>query len=254
MKTANNTLFLSILMLFFSYTAQAVDWPSNPVIGVIGASFADCDAPEDSPLQGVGYAGCSYEGLAVKLLKHEELDEHGFTVQSSALGGSFSYDVPDTGWKGLSSQYQRLISRTFWFDGVNRLQYLVISIPNDCLHSIPCGVDDMLNVLIANVKQVAEAAHAAGTTVLINGYPRYEDLDLATVAAVFNLSNIISEDDYKLLKALHEQELSGLPGVIYVRPWEDMFVTIDGLHPNDASVRNAANVIADAILTNEDVD
>lgn len=247
-------LFVFAFVVLCNFPVQAVDWPSRSVIGVIGASYADCDAPLDSPLQGVGYAGCSFEGLAVKLLKHEELDESGFTVQSVALGGGMSYDVPGTGWKGFASQYQHLLARTFWFDGVNRLKYLVISIPNDCLHSVPCTEQDMLDGLIANIKQVAASAHAAGTTVIVNGYPRWEDLDLAIIAGVFGLSNVIDEAGYNTLSALHEQELSGLPGVLYLRPWDEMFVTIDGLHPVDASVRNAARHIADAILANEDQD
>jgi hypothetical protein len=244
MKTVTQSLFCFLFLSVVSLPNHAVEWPTTPVVGVIGASFADCDAPLDSPLLGVGYIGCSYEALAPKLLKHHTLDKLGITVQSVALGGAVSYDVPGTGWKGFVSQYNHLVARTSWLDGVPRLKYLLISIPNDCLHTTPCTEQDMTDVLIANVKQVVASATQAGTTVFINGYPKWEDLDLNTVAVIFGLSNIISESDYLTLRSLHEQELSGLTGVHYLKPWEEQFVTIDGLHPDDDSVLHAADVIA----------
>ena len=250
MRATFKTLVL-VLSLFTTLPAFAVDWPNRSVLGVIGASFADCRAPVDSPLMGVGYAGCSYEALAVKLQKNRLLDALNITVQSTALGGGYSHDVPGTGWNGFLTQYNEMMARTFWFDGVPRLKYLLISIPNDCLHSVLCSQEQMLNGYIANIKQVANLAGQAGVTVIINGYPEWQDLDMNLAALVFGLNNVIDESNYNILKNLHASELSVLPGVIYITPWKDNFNTIDGLHPKEEHVKTAAKLIAKEIKKQE---
>ena len=236
---------LAILSLVFSSAALAVDvsWPSRPVLGVIGASFATCLAPEDSPLQGVGLAGCSYEGLDVKLLKDPQLQRLDITVQSAAQGGARSYDIVGTGWLGYQSQFQKLVQRTSWFDGVQRLRYLLISTPNDCLHTLPCSEADRRDGLIANVQAVVEQAQAQGITVLVNAYPDWRDLDLAKAGAIYGITNLIDQADYETLKTLHEQVLSAIPGVVYLHLWQGNFDSPDGLHPGDRNLARAARKV-----------
>lgn len=237
-----------VLSLGVTFSAQAADyqWPTNPVIGVLGASFADCSLPMNTPLMGIGYAGCSYEALEKKLSKHRELDEMGFTVQSTAQAGSRSHDVEGTGWLGYSSQLQQLNMTTFWFDGVQRLKYLVITIANDCLHSIACSENDM-QAYVDNIKAAVTTATDSGVTVIINGLPEWEGLDLPAAAVAFGLTNLIGETDYRVLQNMHEMQLMALPGVHYVKVWENNFDTIDGLHPTVASQVEAADRIARVI-------
>lgn len=228
-----------------SFNANAVDWPKDPVVGVVGASFASCEAPTNSPLFGIGLAGCSFEGLDVALTRNRSLEAHGYTVQNKAAGGSYSYDVPGTGWQGYSSQFNELITRTAWpFDGENRLKVLVVSIMNDCLHSVLCTAQEMEDGLIANILTLVNQAEAAGVPVLVNGYPDWEDLDLTLAAQTYGLPATISEGDYRYLQALHKYKLSGHPNVTYVEAWQGNFSTIDGLHPDKRSVRAAAKKIA----------
>lgn len=226
-------------------SAQAFEyqWPTNPVIGVVGASFADCSLPMNTPLMGVGFAGCSYEALEKKLTKHHELNKMGFSVQSAAQAGSRSHDVPGTGWLGYTSQVGQLNMTTFWFDGVQRLKYLVVSIPNDCLHSLPCTVMDMQDT-IDRVKSATNMATGMGATVLINGYPEWADLDLHAASMVFGLTNLIDEADYLTFTKMHRDQLSVMPGVVYVDAWQDNFSTVDGLHPTVENQVEAADRIA----------
>ena len=195
---------------------------------------------------GVGFAGCSYEALEKKLTKHRKLSKMGFTVQSAAQAGSLSHDVPGTDWLGFTSQLEQLNMTTYWFDGVQRLKYLVVSIPNDCLHSLPCTEQDM-QAYIDNIKATVAMATQAGVTVIVNGYPAWKDLDLHATAMAFGLMNLISAEDYNTLSEMHESQLSSIPGVVYLKVWKDNFATVDGLHPVEESQLRAADIIARTI-------
>ena len=236
------------LLLGMTFSAQAFDyeWPTNPVIGVIGASSVDCSLPLNTPLLGVGFAGCSYEALEKKLTKNKDLQKLGFTIQSTAQAGSRSHDVPGTDWLGYSSQLHQLNMTTTWFDGVQRLKYLVVGIPNDCVHSLPCTVNDM-QATIDNVKQAVSSATQAGVTVMMNAYPDWVDLDLQAAAMAFGLTNIISEEDYVVLTQMHRDQISVMPGVVYVDAWQGNYTTVDGLHPKDVNQIEAAKRIAKII-------
>ncbi len=245
----NKKWLVIVSFIVVSFNAKAVDWPKDPVVGIIGASFASCEAPPNSPLFGIGLAGCSFEGLDVGLIRNRFLQAQGFTVQNKAAGGSYSYDVPGTGWQGYVSQFNELVTRTAWpFDGENRLKVLVVSIMNDCLHSILCTPQEMEDGLIQNILTVVNQAEAMGVPVLVNAYPDWEDLDLAMAAQVYGLPVTISESDYHYLQALHKTKLETHPNVIYVEAWQGNFSTIDGLHPDKRSVKNASRRIAKEIF------
>lgn len=242
---------LVVWLLAVAARAQEVEWPTTQVVGLVGASFGSCQAPVDSPLLGVGLAGCSFEGLDIALARNRFLEAHNFTVQSAAAGGAYSYDVPGTGWQGYASQYASIYTRSAWpFDGENRLRYVVVSIANDCLHSVPCSLSDIDNTLIQNVIALADLADSQGVSVIVNGYPSWSDLDLLRAAQIYGLTWTIAEADYELLSTRHRQVLSAHPNVLYLSVWNDNFVSIDGLHPNKDSVTNAARRIARTVINN----
>ena len=170
----------------------------------------------------------------------------GYTVQSAAQAGSRSHDVPGTGWLGYSSQLHQLNMTTTWFDGVQRMKYLVVGIPNDCVHSIPCTVNDM-QVTIDNLKLAVNSATQAGVTVMVNAYPDWQDMDLHAAGMAFGLTNIISEGDYAVLIQMHRDQISAMPGVVYVDAWKGNFTTVDGLHPKDVNQVEAAKRIVKII-------
>ena len=252
-----NKVFSSIFgCLLGSFSYAQPEFPSNPVIGVIGGSFGSCHAPEESILKGVGFSGCSHEPLDKKLTKNRILDKKGVRVESVAQGGAVTYDIPNQGYLGYQSQIQKLQVRTSWFDGVQRLQYTIFSVVSDCLHNrgtqtgAPCTSKD-IESMVGRIHEAASYALKNNITPVINAYPRYEDLDLETVRQAFGLDWVVDENGYNAIASAHENALSEIPGVIYVKPWERNFETIDGLHPKDKSVVSGAKVIAKAILKYE---
>lgn len=240
-------VFALATLLCTQIQAAGVTWPSRPVIGVIGASFDSCTAPTVGPLMGIGFAGCSHEALTVKLLKNHQIEQMGFTVQTSAEGGARSYDIPDTNSPGLMTQYNLLKQRMIWFDGKQRLKYLVIDVTNDCLHTIACTENDIHTGLITNVKQVINAAQRDGVTVLLAGYPEWGYLNMPQIGAIFGLPYVIDSSGYATLKHAYETTLRAMPGVYYGDIWAGRFDTVDGLHPTEQRTEDAASDLATLI-------
>ena len=248
-------LFLIITFSLSSYSFCLPNFPTNPLIGVIGGSFGNCQAPEQAIVQGVGLAGCSYESLYKKLIKNPILDDQGYRIESAAQGGAATYDIAERGYKGYKNQIDTLVTRTSWFDDTQRLKYVIFTITNDCLHNRgtmtgdPCTQKDIDESITRTVSAVQHALNE-GITPIINSYPRYEDIDLELVKNVFGLEWVANEYEYKLLKNTHENILSNIPGVIFIKPWDNFFSTFDGLHPTDLSTQYAANTIAIEIWKN----
>lgn len=240
-------LFALATLFCTQIQAAGVTWPSRPVIGVIGASFDSCTAPTVSPLMGIGYAGCSHEALTIKLLKNHQIEQMGFTVQTSAEGGARSYDIPNTNSPGLMTQYNLLKQRMMWFDGKQRLKYLVIDVTSDCLHTIACTENNISNELIYNVKQVINAAQYDGVTVVLAGYPEWGYLNMPQIGAIFGLPYVIDSSTYATLKHRYETALKAMPGVYYGNIWSGRFDTVDGLHPTEQSTEDAASDLATLI-------
>lgn len=238
-----------------SAMAQPIQWPDNPTIGLIGASFMENDAPDESSLAqaGIGaFVGGSYQGLRYQLTISPLIRAMGFMIQSRAQGGARSFDVPAEGFKGYNTQLSGLLNATVWFDGQTRLKYLVISIMNDCLHT--AGTTDgqrctssTMAAYVDEIQTVVERAQAAGLTVIVGGYPKWETLDMELARGVFGFPWVINESEYAQLSTMHRDVLSAIPGVIYLQYWNDRTETIDGLHPTHRSMKRAARKIARTI-------
>lgn len=235
--------------------AQPISWPEDPTIGLIGASLVEPDAPDASLLAqaGIGaYIGGSYRGLKYQLIRDPVIYAMGFLIQSRAQGGATSFDIPEQGFKGYNTQLSGLLNATAWFDGQTRLRYLVISVVNDCLHSggttdgMRCTSQTM-SAYVHEIKAVIERAQAAGLTVIVGGYPKWETLDMELAGRIFGFPWVINEQEYMLLTTMHRNTLSAMPGVIYLQYWDDRVQTIDGLHPDRRATRRAARRIARAI-------
>lgn len=240
------TILMSVITLIISIGAQAqVEFSTKPVVGLIGASYSTCQAPESWPLLGVGLAGCSYEGLDVKLLKSIWL--RGMTVQSAALSGSFSYSVEFFGTPGYQEQLVKLVKRAKWRDGIFRMKHLVIDLTNDCLHTFPCTEESYEAETLAIYQSIIGQAKYIGLKVYVTAMPPYSALNLDLAAKEYTLANVIGEHDYNMYKRMHKRILGSIEGVIYLDPYKDI-TTFDGLHPDDKSMRRAANIIAKAIF------
>ena len=231
------------LALSITAPAEGVEWPMNPVIGLLGASYVNATPPINSPLGGMAYIGGSYLDLTTALNKLAGMDHYRFLSDFQA--GGFSYDVPGTDWKGYDTQFTDLVARTNWFDGSNRLKAVVTLVVNDCLHTTPCSVDD-IHAYTDRLKGVAARAEAMGVPVIITDFPPYERLDMELAGQTFGLSYVIGADEYHELQRIYRQELRHLAGVTFIDPWKHLS-TIDGLHPDAASMTRAAKEIAKAI-------
>ncbi len=261
MKLVNKRLLTSLaLAISTSFTAnlnaQEIDWPSNPTIGLIGASYVDPNAPDDSALAqaGIGaFSGGSYKGIRHQLTQNHLIKRMGFVIQSRAQGGANSFDIPEQGFKGYESQLDGLLNSTFWFDGQSRLEYLVMDISNDCLHAggttdgLPCTTETM-TTYVNRLKAVVERAQASGLTVIVDSFAKWETLDMPLTGSVFGLPWVIDEASYQELSTMHRDVLSAIPNVIYLDIWGDNMKTIDGLHPVHKDTKRAAKIIARAIL------
>lgn len=261
MKLVNKKLLTYFaIAISISFTAnlkaQEIDWPDNPTIGLIGASYVDSNAPDDSALAqaGIGaYIGGSYKGIRYQLTQNHLVKRMGFVVQSRAQGGANSFDIPEQGFKGYESQLDGLLNATFWFDGKSRLEYLVMDISNDCLHTggttdgLPCTTETM-TTYVNRLKTVVERAQVSGLTVIVDGFAKWETLDMPLVGSVFSLPWVIDEASYRELATMHRDILSAIPNVIYLDIWGDKMKTIDGLHPVHNDTKRAAKIIARAIL------
>ncbi|AFY00811.1 SGNH/GDSL hydrolase family protein [Bdellovibrio bacteriovorus] len=243
------TMIFTVLLACVPAVSLAQQWPTNSVIGMIGASFSECAAPEQSPLAGMGFSGCSHETLSTALTKNNRIISKKLRVQTTAQGGARSYDLPGTGYRGYVSQLNALLARTHWIDGNNRTKFVVTSLMNDCLHTVPCSTADIDNVLIESLRQTASIASSNGIRLIVTGYPAWKDLDLTIIGAAFQLPNLINQNDYNYLVNRFKQQVSQIPGVIYLDVWKNNFKTVDGLHPDEASVKKAADIIAKKITS-----
>lgn len=238
---------MGVLVLFLSISVnvnafEPIIWPDEPVVAVLGASGSEAFTPVDSPFGGMAVAGGAYLALGHALIQEN------IRVQISAQAGAYSYDVPDTGWLGYQSQYEKSVSQTMWIDGVDHLSAVYIDQMNDCMHTVPCSEEDMDNY-IQRAVDVAITARDAGKCVIVNAFMPWESLDLPRGVSPYGISYTISEDDYRLMAEKHRDAFENIENIHYVEAYEDM-TTIDGLHWDAASVKKGAHRVSQ-VLKNE---
>ncbi|MEM7586617.1 MAG: hypothetical protein AAF560_24725 [Acidobacteriota bacterium] len=283
--------------------AQAHAFGLSPVVAkdeailVIGASLEDGGSPcelntdgtgvENNPLFCGGLNFGVYQSLATAL-------QNRFLVQgqviNEAIGGATTFArggyptrLPDgtvpgeafrtpVGWEqyGFNQQYVRAFTQVFnplvTPPAVNA-RYIVIGIPNDCLHAnafdvAPAstdpdecskinpgtgktGLEEMVDRLIA----LGQTAIDSGITPIYTGYPPYvtgartDGINLAVSQALFGFSWVISETEYNSMIADYATRIPatlGADNVIMADVWSQYENFGDGLHPDFNTSRNAA--------------
>jgi len=271
LRLISPVLFSISLSLAVSTTASANSSTDMPIL-VIGASFENGNAPIndnlDSPLGGFAVGSGSYLSLGDALVRNKRLN--GFVI-NEAQAGATTFDrqscVGSTCttpiWQGFDKQLQKALMRVMVADPQNpenvvfNTHYVLIGIPNDCLHSNafgipevetqPCTQDDM-NAMIDRIKDVAMQAIALDITPIIPLYPNFNDWDLALTQQLFGLQWMIGENDFNALKALQQSRLeTEVPQAILVNAWKNFTHMGDGLHPDKKTSRKAAQRIVRAI-------
>jgi hypothetical protein len=262
-------LFLATILTistFLNFT-YANDIYEKPLI-LIGASYANGKTPFNegttAPIFGTAVGNGSYLDLNQAFIRRNEY------VVNEAQAGATTFEregcliSPECGpgkWDSYETQLSRALARVFSpaTDQFNA-EFVIISLPNDCLHpdafgiplaqTTPCNLQDIQDV--ANrMEAVATTVLSLGMTPVFTKYPRYQDLDLPFAQQTFGFPWIIDEANYNLLRNTLETRLSNIPGAVFVRgawrgfrPLRDEYGNlVDGLHPDFATVRHAANRI-----------
>jgi len=264
----------SVLSVFSMLTVSASDRLDDvfdmPIL-VVGASYDNGNTPLSDDLQGPLGGGAvnfgSYLSIGAALVGTPLT--RGFVI-NEARGGAGTFDRPSCTldacaspiWISFANQFEKALLRVAIpnldnpteIAGYNA-RYVMIGIPNDCLHSNAAGVPQTqsqqcttadINTTVDNIKAVGERALSLGITPVIYGYPKYEDLDLALSQTLFGFVWVIDAQRYNELRDTHRSRLQAeLSDVVFVENALIPFNLIsDGLHPDSRTAERAARKIA----------
>lgn len=252
-------------------TAAAQQLPSQYPLLVIGASYAEAKTPFSNgaaPLGGIAVGLGSYLSLGNALVRDNRLNGH---VINEAQAGATTFGRPfcapgaatcgPAGWDSYQTQLERAIARVAIppsFTALNA-RYVLIGKPNDCLHadafgiaqsaSQPCLTADM-NASIDRLIAIGHYAISRGLTPIYDVAPQYDHLDLPLFKTMFGLAWVVSENDYNEYRTLHKNRIQDeLPGALMLDMWKNFVHGGDGIHPNDATNRAAAKIVAKKLLS-----
>ena len=252
--------------LFASSVQAAKDKASERPLLVIGASYSEGKTPFNNglaPLGGISVGFGSYLSLGHALTRESLLPGHLINeAQAGATTFARPYCPPGSptcgpaSWDSYQTQFERALARVAQpptFTTYNA-RYVVITTPNDCLHADSFGIPQgqsqpctqaQLNAVADRLIAVGQAALAKGITPVYDIHPRYQDLDLPFFRTTFGLAWVIGEADYGALRDLCRTRIaSEVSGAVVLDIWKDLKHIGDGIHPDEATVRRAARVVA----------
>lgn len=243
----------------------------NLPILVIGASFGNGNTPFEygtsSPLLGLAVNGGKYLSLGDALVRAPGHNGH---VVNEAQAGATTFAHPScrtalyggacssAEFNSYETQLLRAASRVRSLaTGEYNAEYVIITAPNDCLHSdtfgipeanaISCDIEDMQDAADRLV-DVGRLAISLGITPIFAEYPPVEAIDLEGFRQSSLLAWTISESDYQLLNDTVMATLTTeLPDALFINYWADFTQLGDGIHPDAATVKKAANIILQEI-------
>lgn len=257
MKFNYTELALVTVILLLMSASLKVCADDKPII-IIGGSYENGNVTFndnlDSPLFGVNVAAGLYLDLGQAITRRKQL----VVNEASAGDGTFGRDSYLPGgvklgkWYGMDVQFDRAILRVATETGYNA-DYVVIGVPNDCLHSnafgvpqeetLPCTFEDM-NLVIDRLIAIGQYAAGKGITPVYTIYPKANNLDLALFGATPALLWTIDDENWNLLRSLHKNRIRfELPEAILVNAWKSFNHNGDGLHPDKQTVIRAARKI-----------
>ncbi len=256
--------------LFAGSVQAAKDKTSDRPLLVIGASYSEGKTPFNNglaPLGGVSVGLGSYLGLGHALTRDERLPGHVIN-EAQAGAGTFArpYCAPGAStcgpaaWDSYQTQFERALTRVAQPPSFNtyNAKYVVVTLANDCLHSDASGIPQNLaqpctlaqmNATVDRLVALGNFVLSKGITPIFDVYPRYRDLDLPLFRGLFGLNWAIGEADYNTLRDLHRTRLTAeLPQAIVLDMWKEFKHAGDGIHPDDATARRAARLIAQTLI------
>ncbi|MEW6707742.1 MAG: SGNH/GDSL hydrolase family protein [Pseudomonadota bacterium] len=251
-------------------TARAKDRPSRLPLLVIGASYSEGKTPFNNgvaPLGGMSVGLGSYLALGQALTRSELLPGH---VINEAQGGSGTFARPycapgaascgPAGWESYQTQLEKALARVAVPPAFasHNARYLVVTMPNDCLHADAFGIAQSLsqpctpaqmNASVDRMVALGQSALARGITPIFDVHPRYRQLNLPLFRDLSGLAWVIGEADYNTLRELMRTRLKAeLPQAIVLDMWKELEHIGDGIHPDAATVKRAARAIAQELI------
>lgn len=276
MKSRESLVLVALLLTQFTLptASRALTPPSDPAILIIGASYANASTPFndalDAPLAGISVNAGRY--LAVGNAVVRDVRTQGFVINEAEAGATtFSRlacgpgGCGPSGWHGYDTQLAKAMARVAVRDPADPSRVasynsdsVIISTPNDCMHSdafgipqsqtVPCGPSE-LDAVIDRLIAVGRTALANGITPVYEAYPAFSDLDLALTQELFGFVWMINETSFTYLRSRQQSRIrSELPGSLVVDPWENFQHIGDGLHPMPSTASTAGRILVSAIL------
>ncbi|AJQ95527.1 hypothetical protein [Gynuella sunshinyii] len=256
-----------LLLFIFSGMTSSYPYQDHKPILVIGGSLGNGSTPFNdgltSPLMGASVGQGSYLSIGDALIRSPLYN--GFVINEAEAGGttiarhscrySLYGNVCGEGkFSSYSTQLKRAIARvTPVTGGAINADFVVITPPNDCLHSDSQGIPEIQAVYCAEAdwEALADRLIAVGQEALAMGlkpvylaYPEESGVDLELFASTSGLIWTISSADYiKMRETVHGRIAHDLPAALISNGWGDFHHIGDGIHPDIRSSRLAARQI-----------
>lgn len=269
---SKTSLFSFLIFLALSSSAQVKLATQELPLLVIGASYSNASTPFNgslAPLGGVSVGFGSYLSLGNALIKDSRLS--GFVINEGQAGATTfartwcspgSLSCGPMGWDSYQTMLDKALARVALPPNFNQYnaKYVVITTPNDCLHSDAFGLPQSQTTpcTVAQLDQVADRLIAVGQSVIALGLipifdipAKYQDLDLNLFKTLFGLSWVIDENSYNRLRNNIKTKLAAaLPQAKVLDIWKKFTHIGDGIHPNPETAKKAARIIAQEIKQN----
>lgn len=236
----------------------------EPVL-IIGASYAESKTPFNNgvaPLAGASVNLGSYLSLGQALSRNRKLP--GYIINEGQAGATtFARNAcPPTlnscvaaGWDSYQTMLQHALARVATPPTYTQYnaRYVVITTPNDCVHSgavgvpqsqaVQCTYEDMQKVADRMIS-VGQYALNKGITPIFDVMPQYKDIDLPLFQRLGGQLWVISEPDYNQLRDLVSTRIKAeLPSALVVDMWGGFKHLGDGIHPDTNTATKAAEVV-----------
>lgn len=267
-STLSSAGMLLLGIVLFVLQAQAVAEDNLTPLLIIGSSFESGATPIDNdlnaPLGGIAVGAGSYLALGDALVRRmnglviNEAEVGAGTIDRVSCGLTFCQT--NEKWAGYYTQFEKALLRVakrdtefpFTITEYNA-DYLMIGIPNDCIHSnafgvpqndtLPCTLAD-IDSTIDRIKIIANEAESFGITPIIITYPKFRDLDLQITKELLGFLWVADKSQYNELKNTYEDRLENeLPNALLLNPWRIYKHRGDGLHPDRTTITRAAKKI-----------
>ena len=213
-------------------------------IGIVGASYETGQGRSAAPQFGAWYLSGDYKTWTDWLMTKKPKLYH---VLNHAEGGS----VIDEAYVQLLDLI--LATPDYHYVGIppfsppSTIDYLVIGPAINTLLFAPVDPAEWTQHIIDVYHYMIDQPQISGAKIIVLGWPRYEDVDIAAFAGLFGIEHFISQTDYTTARESFYAEFSGdSDSHVFVDAFCGM-KTFDGLHPTLASTIDSANIIFTAI-------